>query len=92
MLRRSWFRHSPSSFSQMERGQSPNSVTRRGNINIDLQSLEKPSPSTNQRPDGDANGHAPYWLNPLYLAAILSQNNGPVYSNNGKYYSECLRH
>ena len=72
----------------MERGQSPNSVTRRGNINIDLQSLEKPSSSPNPKPDGDANGHAPYWLNPLYLAAILSQNNGPVYSNNGEYYSD----
>ena len=73
------FRQSLSSLSQMEMSQNPskNSVVRRGNIDIDLQNLANPTP----KPEEGVNGSPPYWLNPLYLAAILSQN------NNGAYYS-----
>ena len=73
------FRQRPSSLSQMEIRQNPSentrfSPTRNGNL-----PPATTSGSTSGTPsgggEGNPNGLPPYWLNPLYLAAILQQNN-----------------
>ena len=74
------FRQRPSSLSQMEIRQNPSentrfSPSRNGNL-----PPATASGSTSGTPSGggegnNSNGLPPYWLNPLYLAAILQQNN-----------------
>ena len=73
------FKQRPSSLSQMEIRQNPSentrfSPSRNGNL-----PPATTSGSTSGTPsgggEGNPNGLPPYWLNPLYLAAILQQNN-----------------
>ena len=73
------FKQRPSSLSQMEIRQNPSentrfSPSRNGNLPPATTSgFTSGTPSGGG--EGNPNGLPPYWLNPLYLAAILQQNN-----------------
>ena len=70
------FRQRLSSLSQMEKiRQNPSRPFQAGNT---LQSGNGDGIFTGNTPD-PSSGSPPYWLNPLYLAAILAQNNRPNY-------------